>query len=87
MPSVVFQQNLHPQITQKIRLPAGIRAEAASGHKQQNESLSQPVAAAGIERGVMRQRAHGAIVVHLADDFELRRELVPGGESQNPLGM
>ena len=87
MPSIVFQQNLHTQVTQKIRLPAGIRAKTASCHKQQNESLSESVTAAAIERGVVRQRAHGTVIVDLAHDFELRRELMPRGETQDPFGM
>lgn len=85
--AVFIEQDLHSDVPHELRLSARVSAEAPSGHKHEEKSFVKLILASRIERGVMRQRPHRAIVMNLASDLQIGRHVVPSGEADDPFAL
>jgi hypothetical protein len=78
------QQELQPEITNKIRLIAPAGFEAASGHEEKNHRAMDFVATAKLKRGLVLGGMKSTLAVDLHVQFEFFRELVADDEPCEP---
>src|SRR5271170_2429095 len=81
--SIFFQQDLHTDVRKKVWLAAGIAAKAAPGHEQKDQAFMKPIAAAEVPGGIVRQSAHGSIVINFTDEFSFLCKIMSRGKSND----